>query len=809
MNLIRKTNTLFLLLTLSFSLVGQSRITKVLSAGWKFSNKPDEQAYQKDFDDSNWENVTVPHDWAIEQPFLPEGDGSTGKLNWRGEGWYRHKINMTDELSGKEIYLLFDGIMAFPSVYINGRLAGKWDYGYNSFYLNITSFLKQGENSLAIHVDTRKHDSRWYPGAGIYRKVQLIAVNSVHVDIWGTQITTPVIKLNYADVNIATTIRNHLSSNEEITVRNIVFSQNDKIVQKKEETATIKAGQKQIVESLVTLTDPVRWDLEQPNLYKVVTEIYKNGKLIDNYTSTFGVRDFRLTNTGLYINDKRVQIKGVNLHHDQGPLGAAFNVRAMERQIEIMKSMGCNAIRTSHNVPAPELLELCDKMGMLVLDEAFDKYDAKIDIQDTTILENYAARNIRNFIVRDRNHPSIFLWSVGNEMPEMEMNMNNGFERLRTMVNYVRKYDYTRPTTMVCDMFESSPLHHFDYYDVHSWNYGRRYSWAHALSPEKPVIITESASTVSTRGFYELPLPVQKTDFTHSLQVSSYDLNAPQWAEVPDDDFMWQQEDPFVAGEFVWTGFDYLGEPIPYGNGSVKEIGMSDAQASRSSYFGIVDLCGIPKDRFYLYKSYWKPEETTIHILPHWNWENKIGQKIPVFVYTNGNCAELFVNGKSQGMKYKNPKSTQSTERFRLMWPDVVYEPGEVKVVAYKEGEKIGESSMKTAGKPYQLKLTPDRKMIKADNSDLSYILIEAVDEKGNICPLADNKIQIQIDGNCKIAGIDNGDPQSVNFFKSNSINLFYGKAMLIVKSSDKKSQSEVKATAAGLKNAVVSIKCE
>jgi len=510
------------------------------------------------------------------------------------------------------------------------------------------------------------------------------------------------------------------------------------------------------------------------------------------------VRTIRFdADNGFYLNDKRVQLKGVNLHHDQGPLGSAFYPRAMERQLEIMKSMGCNAIRTSHNVPAPEF------------DEIFDKYDQKADILENIDFEEFAGRNVKNFITRDRNHPSIFIWSVGNEIGDVQSNINNGFQKLRTMVNFVKKYDLTRPVTLVCDKKNSASLRHFDYYDVHSWNYGRRYELARQLEPGKSVIISESASTVSTRGFYEFPLPEKKTDFTKSLQVSSYDLNSPEWAEISDDDFMWQQDENYVAGEFVWTGFDYLGEPTPYDNRAVKELGFKDKDASYSSYFGIVDLCGIPKDRYYLYKSYWNQNENMVHILPHWNWEGREGQKIPVFVYTNGDGAELFLNGKSLGMKYKNPESKNSTERFRLMWNDVLYQPGELRSVAYKEGVKIGESVMKTAGKPDQIRLTADRKAIKSGGDDLSYILIEAFDKNGNPCPLSDDLIKFELKGPGFIAGVGNGNPQSFEPFQSKQISLFYGKAMLIVGSGNSKGKIEINANSRDLGNTYLIIDVE
>jgi beta-galactosidase len=812
MNQANKLKFAFIALVFAICNFGMAQDVVTLQTGWKFMKGSTKDAFQKDFDDTKWREVTIPHDWAIEGPVLVNGDGNTGKLPWKGEGWYRKYLEIPASYSGKQVYLLFDGVMAFPEVYVNGKLAGKWDYGYSPFYLNITSLLQIGaKNSIAVHADTRMHDSRWYPGAGIYRKVQMIVTNPVHTSIWGTFITTPVVKPNYAEVRIMTTLQNESQVNEDkVVVEQVILNPKGVEISKKSVVSSIKAGKSQDVEITLTLTNPQRWDVESPALYQVKTNIYKNSELTDSKTTTFGIRTIRFTaNNGFYLNDKRLQLKGVCLHHDHGALGSAFYPRAMERQLEIMKSMGCNAVRTSHNMCAPELLDLCDRMGILVFNEAFDKYDGKAGITDDTDFEDFSARNIKNFVLMGRNHPSVFIWGVGNEMGDVQNNLNNGFARLQTMINYVRKYDATRPVTMVCDDQKSASLRHFDLYDVHSWNYGRRYTLARKLDADKSVIISESASTVSTRGFYELPFPAKKDDFTKSLQVSSYDLNAPEWAEIGDDDFLWQQEDEFVAGEFVWTGFDYLGEPTPYTNEAVKKMGMTDKEASRSSYFGIVDLCGIPKDRFYLYKSYWKPDETTVHILPHWNWSGKEGQQIPVFVYTNGDCAELFLNGKSLGKKSKNPNSASSTERFRLMWNDVVYQPGELKAIAYKEGVVIGEAIMKTASDAVELRLTPDRKSITSGGMDLSYITIEAFDKDGNLCPLADNKIQISVKGSGKIAGVDNGNPQSMEPFQAESINLFYGKAMVIVSSGFKKGTLEISANSEGFKKSVTNIEVE
>lgn len=787
------------------------RVVNELGSDWKFAKGSNGQAFLPDFNDAGWQTVEVPHDWAIKGPFDLAGNGSTGKLPWKGEGWYRKNLEIPAGFAGKTIYLIFDGVMAFPEVFINGQLAGKWDYGYNSFYLDVTKLVQPGgKNLLAVHADTRNHDSRWYPGAGIYRKVQLIAVNPVHVDIWGTYITTPVIKPHMATVQIETSVRNNDGVEKQVVVKQTIFNKKGKKVGETSETVAISANGNSKSTSVITLLNPERWEPGNPVLYSVKTEILENNQIVDSYETPFGVREIRITpDNGLYVNNKRVQLKGVNLHHDLGALGAAFNYRAMQRQLEIMQEMGCNAVRTSHNSPAPELLDLCDKMGLLVIDEVFDKYDAKADITDTTNFENFTHRNIRNFVVRDRNHPSIFLWSVGNEMGDVQWDKNGGFNKLKTMLKWVEKFDSTRLTTMVCDSKESAKLRHFDFYDVHCWNYGRRYSLAREMEPNKSVIISESASTLSTRGFYEFPLPTDKTKTTKSLQVSSYDLHAPYWAEIADDDFMWQQDEPYVAGEFVWTGFDYLGEPEPYTNMWAKQNGLSDSVASRSSYFGIVDLNGIPKDRYFLYKSYWNPGETTVHILPHWNWPERVGQNVPVFVYTNGDCAELFLNGKSLGKKCKNPESANSTERFRLMWNEVVYQPGELKVVAYKEGEILGESIVKTTGNPVQLRLTPDRTKIAADGKDLSFVLIEALDKDGNVCPLADNNIKISLSGNATLAGIDNGNPQSFSSFKSENIKLFYGKAMVVIKSAEKAGTATVTAGTDGLKSAETTLEIQ
>jgi beta-galactosidase len=796
---------------LSHEISAQQRELITLRRDWKFTQTPGQNPAQADHDDSNWESVTVPHDWAIKGPFDPKGNGSTAKLPWKGEGWYRRALEVPRTYQGKRIYLIFDGVMAFPKVYLNGRLAGEWDYGYNSFYLDITDYLNYGgENMLAVYADTRQHDSRWYPGAGIYRKVQMLVTSPLHAGIWGTYVTTPIIKPHYAEVRISAEVMNHTQRSQKVTVEQRILDPKGTLIAKDTISRFVRPGNASDLELTLKVTNPELWDVENPALYKVQTTLLSGKEITDEYTTTFGIRTIRFTpDDGFHLNGRRVQLRGVNLHHDHGPLGAAFNKVAMQRQLQIMKDMGVNAIRNSHNTAAPELLQLCDEMGLLMFNEIFDKYDAKAGITTDTDFEEFAHRNIKNFVTRDRNHPSVFLWSVGNEIGDVQWNINSGFKRLHTMLNYVNKYDPTRPTTLVCDNLESAARRHFDYYDVHSWNYGRRYRLARQLEPNKSVIISESASTVSTRGFYELPLPADKTAFTKSLQVSSYDLNAPDWAEIADDDFMWQQDEPYIAGEFVWTGFDYLGEPTPYNNQSVSRMGMSESKASRSSYFGIVDLVGIPKDRFYLYKSYWKPEELTIHILPHWNWPERVGQNVPVFVYTNGDEAELFLNGKSLGRQKKNPVAKNSTERFRLMWKNVSYEPGELKAVAYKNGHRLGEHVLETTGEPTRLKLTPEKRVLTANGEDLSYILIEAVDKAGRPHPLASQKVEIALKGEAFIAGVGNGNPQSFAPFQASQVYLFNGKAMIILGSGFEPGEATITVSAAGLKKATTQLKIE
>ncbi|MGD0573518.1 MAG: beta-galactosidase GalB [Sedimentisphaerales bacterium] len=748
---------------------------------WKFAKGGQKGAQAVDFNDSSWEAVRLPHDWAIAGPFNPKEDGYAGKLPWWGEGWYRKSFKLDKADAGKRVYFDFDGVMAFPKVYVNGQLAGEWDYGYMSFRVDATPFVKFGAgNTIAVYADTRNHGTRWYPGAGIYRKVTMTINEPVHVAHWGTYITTSEVTDASAKISVRSTIENNGKNKSKVSIEVNLIDPDGKMAAVLETRGVIiPAGATQDYNSpSVVIAKPQRWDITSPKLYTAKTIIRQGDKVVDTDTTTFGIREFKFTvDDGFHLNGKRVQLHGVCLHHDQGALGGAFNTRAMERQLEIMRDMGVNAIRTSHNPPAPELLELCDRMGFVVWDECFDKWDKTADRDPCKMpLQQYGEKQIRNFVMRDRNHPSVVVWSIGNEIDPQPANKEGvSSERIKFMSDFFRKYDSTRPIGMACHMPVVAQKKMLDALDVAGWNYQRKYAQYRQNYPNNPIIYSESASALSTRGFYELPLRESKTQYSKEFQVDSYDRNAASWSDIPDREFALMGKDKFVAGEFVWTGFDYLGEPTPY------------SRQARSSYFGIVDLAGIPKDRFYLYRSHWRPDVTTVHILPHWNWPDRIGQNVPVYVYTNGDTVELFLNGKSLGKQTKAKEVTGSSyyaaiDKYRLCFNDVNYEPGELKAVTYKDGAEIGQEIMRTAGEPAKIRLTPDRKELSATGDDLCYILVEALDANDTLCPLADNLIKFKVDGPAEIAGVANGNPLSYEPFQADYRKLFFGKAMLILR---------------------------
>ena len=782
---------------------------------WKFAKGVQVGAEAVSFNDGAWQGVRLPHDWAISGPYEPQGDAHTGKLPWRGEGWYRKSFTLPAADAGKRVYLDFDGVMAMPTVYVNGQKAGGWDYGYMSFRVDATDFVKSGQrNVVAVHVDTRQHNSRWYPGAGIYRKVELVVNEPVHVAQWGTFVTTPQVADDSATIRVENTLENHTASATELEAETTLVDPRGREVAKLRTSITVPANGSQPGIATITIGKPQLWDIRTPRLYTCVTRVFAGGKLMDATETPFGIRTFSFTaNDGFHLNGRRVQLQGVCLHSDLGPLGMAFNSRAMERELQIMQDMGVNAVRTSHNPPAPELLDLCDRMGILVWDEAFDKWDGTATLPKGVSVPEHGKKQYTNFIRRDRNHPCVVLWSVGNEIWDLEgLKYPDAPDLLKTMVGFVKALDSTRPVGLAQCVPESAKSQLPAALDVAGWNYARRYAISRERWPSLPIVYSESASAYSTRGYFDdFPMPAKKDDYPATARISSYDHNSAYYSDPADVEFALMEKDRFVAGEFVWTGFDYIGEPVPFvaeGWGHFTKRKLTRAEESRISSFGIVDLVGIPKDRYYLYQSHWAPEKKTIHILPHWNWPDRLGKNTPVYVYTGGDSAELFLNGKSLGLRAINPNAEMVRDRYALRWLDVPYAPGELKAVAYQNGRRIGSAVMQTAGEPAKLRLTPDRKSLKANGDDLSYLLVEAVDQDGNLCPLAMDDVKFTLEGPAAIAGVGNGDHHFPAEFDVDHVTLFYGKAMLIVRAIEGKGGSiRVTAMSKGLREAEASLR--
>jgi beta-galactosidase len=779
------------------------------------------------FDDSQWRLLNLPHDWGIEGPFKQEYPGDTGKLPWWGVGWYRKHLTIPSADDGRKIYLDVDGAMSYATVWMNGQFVGGWPYGYASWRVDLTPFVRYGtDNVIAIRLDNPKESSRWYPGGGIYRNVWLVKTAPVHVAHWGTFVTTPQADEKFATVKIQVKVDNDTEKAAAVTVKQEIFELNADGSEGKSVAALatdglkIAAGQLSLSESQIILKQPHLWSIENPQRYTVVTTIAQDGKVIDHYETPFGIRAIQFTpDKGFFLNGRHVKLNGVCDHHDLGALGAAINVCALERQLELLKAMGCNAIRTSHNPPAPELLDLCDRMGFLVMDEAFDCWKMGKNTNDYNLLFNdWHEADLRALVRRDRNHPCVILWSIGNEVPDQKT--ADGPQLAAELRAIVRSEDETRLVSSACDRKESGFNDFHTGVDVFGYNYKPfLYEKFHAANPDQPLIGSETASTISSRGEYFFPVSTNKDEGKQDFQMSSYDLFAPYWATTPDTEFAAQEKNPCVAGEFVWTGFDYLGEPTPYNDDETILSNFSDpataARAkqelaalgkirvpSRSSYFGIIDLAGFPKDRYYLYQSHWRPDFPMAHILPHWNWPGREGQITPVHVYTSGDEAELFLNGKSLG------KKTKGAFEYRLRWDDVVYQPGELKVVAYKHGKKWATDTVKTTGPAAKLALQPDRGQITADGQDLSFISVNITDAAGLTVPRSKNMIRFSITGPGEIIAVDNGDATSHEPFQATNHSAFNGKALAIVRSKPGLSGLIVlKAEADGLEPAEVKIK--
>ncbi|ATA92107.1 beta-galactosidase [Capnocytophaga canimorsus] len=818
---------------LSTILVGMSSLSiaqtsQTLEKNWKFTREDNQNFSQISVNDKKWQNVVVPHDWAIYGPFDIENDvqrtaikqdgqvapiehsGRTGGLPFVGVGWYRTSFDVADFNADKKVFIKFDGAMSNAEVFVNGQKAGQWHHGYNTFFLDVTPFVKAKNNTLAVRLENLTQQSRWYPGAGLYRNVHVITKNKTHIPIWGIQLTTPEIEKNFAKIQLKTEIESENLSNIELETE-IFNPKGEKIASDRKKYDEFIVNNK--IQQDIYVKNPVLWDIQQPNLYKAVTKIYENGTLKDTETTTFGIRKIEIKpNDGLYLNGRKIKFQGVCMHHDLGAIGAAVNEAAIRRQIRIMQDMGVNAIRTAHNMPAPEYVRIADEMGMMLALESFDEWAIpKVENGYNRYFKDWAEKDLTNLVRHFRNNPSVVMWFIGNEVEEQSV--QEGAKVARWLQDIIHKHDGTRPVSNGMDR----PDHVFKNnmaatMQVAGFNYRPfRYQEAYKLLPQQIILGSETASTISSRGVYKFPVERKSMPKYQDQQTSSYDVEHCGWSNLPEDDWIQHEDLPYTIGEFIWTGFDYLGEPTPY----------YVEWPAHSSYFGAVDLAGLPKDRFYLYRSHWNKEAETLHVLPHWNWEGREGQVTPIFVYTNYPSAEVFINGKSQGKRSKDlnipldgsytkeaQQSFERQKRYRLMWLNTKYEAGEVKVVAYdKNGKAVAEKIVKTAGKPHSLRLTADRNVITADGKDLSFITIEAVDKDGNLCPNVNDLVTFKVSGAGTYRAAANGDATSTNQFHLPKMHLFNGKLVAIVQSSEKAGEITFEAKSKGLKSSVIKVK--
>jgi beta-galactosidase len=769
---------------------GERRVS--FNEGWRFLREEAEGADQPEFADTSWRLLDLPHDWAIEGPFDPKINPHCGALPFFGVGWYRRHFNLAESARGKYFTIEFDGAMANSRVWLNGQELGGRPYGYIGFAFDLTPHLFFGgkENVLAVRLAPEDQSSRWYPGAGIYRNVWLDITDAVQVARWGTYITTPDLSADKAVVSIRTEIQNRRSDPARITLETTILDANGKEAGRASVDRTIPGGAKEAVDGRIDVVKPHRWDITDPYLYRAVSTIRDAGRVLDRYVTPFGIRSIEFDkDKGFLLNGRNLKMQGVCMHHDLGALGTAVNRRATERQLQIMKGLGVNAIRTSHNPPSPELLEFCDRLGLLVMDEAFDMWQRpKVRNGHGKYFAQWGETDLRDMIRRDRNHPSIVLWSIGNEI--LEQSDPEGWKIARRLTDICHEEDRTRPVTAGFNQSANAIKNQLaDQVDIPGFNY-KPTEYAQILRdhPNWTIVGAETSSVVSSRGVYHLP--IEKYEKHPSLQLTSYDVIAPRWAYTADVELDVQQRMPNVLGEFVWTGFDYIGEPTPY---------FSDRAAnetdwpSRSSYFGIVDLAGFPKDRYYLYKSVWTTEPM-VHILPHWNWAGREGQAIPVLAYTNCDEVEVFLNGKSLGRKVRGSepvelpvgpnvsKDLKFSSKFRLLW-QVAYEPGTLRAVGYRGGKPAASKEVRTAGAAASISMVPDRMTISADGADLSFITVRIEDKDHNLVPAADNLVQFRIEGPGKIAAVDNGNPASIESFQSDRRKAFSGMCLLIVRS--------------------------
>ncbi len=815
---------LLFLLVVSYSCSMQQKNIpdQSFNAEWLFQKGDPENAESAEFDDSDWRKLDLPHDWAIEGPFKKGSDLRTGGLPVAGTAWYRKHFKIEKSMSGKMVSVEFDGAMNNAKVWVNGSYVGERPFGYIGFEFDITPFVKFGEeNVIAVRLNPEDIAARWYPGAGIYRNTRIKYNNPVHIPQYGTFITTPEISDARAKVNILTEIKNAEEIQKNGVLQTVIVDKNGNKVVTVTSDFYLPENSSEKVEQDVIIKNPELWHLNTPNLYTAISEVFLDGNVVDKYETEFGIRTIEFTpNDGFLLNGKRVQFQGVCMHHDLGPLGSAFNYRARERQMEIMKSMGVNALRTAHNPPEPEWLEICDRMGILVQVEAFDEWQlGKVANGYNKHFDEWHEQDLREMIRRDRNHPSVIMWSIGNEI--LEQNREDGWKLAKHLNDICHEEDNTRPTTAGFNYYpapyKNKLAFHVDVVGLNYWPL--QYKELKEKYPEMILYGSETSSQTSSRGIYHLPIEAKERHETN--QVSSYDaIVGPPWAYPPDAEFDALESEPASLGEFIWTGFDYLGEPTPYaGRDNTTNGRWTIDWPSRSSYFAPVDLAGFPKDRYYLYQSQWT-KEPMVHLLPHWNWEGMEGQKIPVFVYTNCDEAELFLNGKSMGKKVKGKDFTKIPAEFhffekgmyktkyRLSW-DVPYQAGELKVVAFKDGKAVVEKAVKTAGKPAKILLEADRSTIAADGLDLSFVTVTILDENDNICPMADNLVEFKIEGEGTLRAVENGDPTATTSYQASERAAFSGLCLAILKSTKNAGNVKLYATSKGLESSELSIKTE
>ena len=786
-----KKHTLIAALAMATSALAQPRQEVTLENNWQFSRN-----------NSEWSSVSVPHDWAISGPFDKKWDlqvvaieqngekekseksGRSGALPWIGKGYYKRTLSIPQGYKHAE--LVFDGAMSEPTVYINGKQAGYWAYGYNAFRVDVTPYIHAGDNLLEVHLNNVEESSRWYPGGGIYRPVKLVLTGDTYIEGWSTFARTVNATKKHATMAVSTTLKGKPTSSV-AGVEIALYDHRGGFVAANR--FDISADGK--YEALLDIEKPKLWSPESPYLYTLVTSVYQDNQCIDRESTKVGIRTVSISKEkGFQLNGVSRKIKGVCLHHDLGALGAAENKSAIIQRIKMMKDMGCDAIRSAHNMPSTMMMDLCDSLGMMVMAESFDMWIyPKCKNGYARFFKEWADKDITNLVLNHRNHPSIVMWSIGNEIPEQ--GSANGVKITKHLQDLCHQLDPTRTVTQGMDRVDAALKSGFAAaLDVPGLNYRlNKYDKAYKTLPQGFLLGSETTSTVSSRGVYKFPVEVGHSKTYADGQCNSYDTEYCSWSNLPDDDWKWQDDKDWVIGEFVWTGYDYLGEPTPY----------DTYWPSRSSYFGICDLAGLPKDRYYLYRSRWNKQANTIHLLPHWTWQGREGKVTPVYCYTNGVEGELFVNGKSQGRVRKDP--SQRLDRYRLRWNNVVYEPGELKVVVYDEqGKCIGEQTVRTAGKPAELCMKTETAnedkvpTLKADGKDLAYITVSVLDKDGNEVPTANNTLHFEVSGAGTFQGVCNGDATSLEPFTQPVMKLFNGKLVLIVRAGTEAGTIHVKA---------------